>query len=103
MADSTRERLLRAELEEYKDLYSGVLLLAGASIVVSLVPALLLMYRHFLLARELTELRAMQPVHARLLSEPGALLATAPSGATREAFVAFMREWATNLASTTAA
>ena len=44
--ETSRERALRAELAEYKDLAHGVMLLACAAVVVSLVPALLLAWRH---------------------------------------------------------
>ena len=68
-----RERELRAELERYKDRARGAVALAVACACASLLPALVLMWRHVLALRELDALRLLQPVHARMLAEPGAL------------------------------
>ena len=71
--NTARERDLRAELERYKDRARGADALAIACACASLAPALVLMWRHVAALRELDQLRALQPTHARMLAEPGAL------------------------------
>ena len=78
---TVRERELRAELERYKDRARGAVALAVACACASLLPALVLMWRHVLALRELDALRLLQPVHARMLAEPGALGAAAGAAA----------------------